>query len=83
MAQFSRLLKPGGVLSFFEYIAIRSVKSVVSGRADRQRLRAISDVLSETLTGREFKRDWIWPNVPPAWVHHVRFYGPIVPRARG
>jgi hypothetical protein len=29
------------------------------------------------LTGREFKRDWIWPNVPPAWVHHVRFDKPI------
>jgi phospholipid N-methyltransferase len=82
MAQFSRLLKPGGVLSFFEYIAIRSVKSVVSGRADRERLRAISGVLSETLTGREFKRDWIWPNVPPAWVHHVRFSGPM-PMAAG
>ena len=79
LAQFSRLLKPGGVLSFFEYIAIRSVKSVVSGRADRERLRGISKVLDETLTGREFKRDWIWPNVPPAWVHHVRFFGPIAP----
>jgi phospholipid N-methyltransferase len=79
LGQFSRLLKPGGVLSFFEYIAIRSVKSMVSGRDDRQRLRAISKVLDETLAGREFKRDWIWPNVPPAWVHHVRFYEPFTP----
>lgn len=77
LTQFSRLLRPGGVLSFFEYIAIRSVKATMSGRADRQRLRAIGAVLSEALTGREFKRDWIWPNVPPAWVHHVRFYGPV------
>jgi phospholipid N-methyltransferase len=79
LAQFSRLLKPGGVLSFFEYIAIRSMKSVVSNRADRVRLRAISKVLDETLTGREFKRDWVWPNVPPAWVHHVRFFEPFTP----
>ena len=35
---FGRLLKAGGVLSFFEYIAIRRVKQVVSGRAERQRL---------------------------------------------
>jgi hypothetical protein len=49
----------------------------VSGSADRQRLRAISAILDETLTGREFKRDWIWPNVPPAWVHHVRFDRPL------
>jgi phosphatidylethanolamine/phosphatidyl-N-methylethanolamine N-methyltransferase len=77
LTRFSRLLRPGGVLSFFEYIAIRSVKATVSGRADRERLRAIGKVMSETLTGREFKRDWVWPNVPPAWVHHVRFYEPI------
>ncbi len=77
LTRFSRLVRPGGVLSFFEYIAIRSVKATVSGSADRQRLRAISAVLDETLTGREFKRDWIWPNVPPAWVHHVRFERPI------
>jgi phosphatidylethanolamine/phosphatidyl-N-methylethanolamine N-methyltransferase len=77
LTQFSRLLRPGGVLSFFEYIAIRSVKATVSGRADRQRLRAIGAILSEALTGREFKRDWIWPNLPPAWVHHVRFHGPV------
>jgi phosphatidylethanolamine/phosphatidyl-N-methylethanolamine N-methyltransferase len=81
LAQFSRLLKPGGVLSFFEYIAIRSIRSRVSARADRERFRAISKVLNQTLTGREFKRDWIWPNVPPAWVHHVRFFEPITPSA--
>jgi phospholipid N-methyltransferase len=80
--QFSRLLRPGGVLSFFEYIAIRSIRSVVSGRDDRQRLRAIGSVLSETLDGREFKRDWIWPNIPPAWVRHVRFDGPLQPSPR-
>ena len=21
----------------------------------------------------EVRRDWIFPNLPPAWVHHVRF----------
>jgi len=77
LTRFSRLARPGGVLSFFEYIAIRSVKTVVSGRADRERLRGITALLGETLTGREFKRDWIWPNVPPAWVHHVRFDQPL------
>jgi phosphatidylethanolamine/phosphatidyl-N-methylethanolamine N-methyltransferase len=77
LTRFSQLARPGGVLSFFEYIAIRSVKTVVTGRADRERLRAIGQVLNETLEGREFKRDWIWPNVPPAWVHHVRFDQPL------
>jgi phospholipid N-methyltransferase len=77
LTRMSQLVRPGGVLSFFEYIAIRSIKSSVSGSTDRQRLRAITALLDETLNGREFKRDWIWPNVPPAWVHHVRFDGPL------
>jgi phosphatidylethanolamine/phosphatidyl-N-methylethanolamine N-methyltransferase len=69
---FGRLLKPGGVLSFFEYIGVRSVKSWVSSKEERARLRAIGDMLHRTLDGREIRRDWVWPNVPPAWVHHVR-----------
>ena len=70
---FQRLLRSGGTLSFFEYIAIRRVKAVVSGRQGRARLRGIGRALHQTLDGREIRRDWVWPNVPPAWVHHVRF----------
>jgi phospholipid N-methyltransferase len=70
---FERLLAVGGTLSFFEYIAIRRVKAAVSGRAGRKRLRGIGAALGRTLGGREIKRDWVWPNVPPAWVHHVRW----------
>jgi len=72
---FARLVAPGGTLSFFEYIAIRRVKAVVSGRAGRARLRGIGAALGRTLHGREIKRDWVWPNLPPAWVHHVRWNG--------
>lgn len=69
------LLRPGGTLSFFEYIAIRFAP-MVSGRAERQRLRGVGDVLRSTLNGNEIRRNWIWPNIPPAWVHHVQFAGP-------
>lgn len=71
---FGRLLKPGGVLSFFEYIALRSIRSRVGSKDDRERIRAISGLLHRTLDGREIQRDWVWPNVPPAWVHHVRLH---------
>lgn len=67
-----RVLKPGGTLSFFEYIAIRRLRSVVSGRQERERLRGIGKALEGVLRGNEIRRDWIWPNIPPAWVHHVR-----------
>lgn len=70
---FGRLLKPGGVLSFFEYMAVRSAKALVSPSRERQRLQAIDGILRHTLDDGEFRRDCVWANVPPAWVHHVRF----------
>jgi phospholipid N-methyltransferase len=73
LTSLSRLLKPGGTLSFFEYIAVRPARSLVSGSAEKQRLREIGVALSEVLNGHEIRRDWIFPNLPPAWVHHVRF----------
>jgi phospholipid N-methyltransferase len=69
---FRGLLRPGGVLSFFEYVAVRPARALVSGRAERIRLRGIARVLGGLLEGHEIKRDCIWPNLPPAWVHHVR-----------
>mgnify|MGYP005838822765 CR=1 FL=1 len=68
-------LKPGGTLSFFQYIAIRAMRALVSGRRERQRLRGIDDAMRQVLVDNEIRRDWVWANVPPAWVHHVRFNG--------
>ncbi|MGA2034610.1 MAG: methyltransferase domain-containing protein [Thermoguttaceae bacterium] len=67
------LLEPGGTLSFFQYIAVRRLKAVFSGSAERERLRGIGVVLERLLSSYEVRRDWVWPNIPPAWVHHVRF----------
>ena len=68
-----RLLAPGGTLSFFEYIAIRRVKAVLSRSEGRRRLRGIGRLLNAMLDGHAVRCDRILPNVPPAWVHHVRF----------
>ncbi len=72
LATMTGLLKPGGILSFFEYIAIRRAKALISGRAARARLRGIGKVMGALLGEREIRRDRILINVPPAWVHHVR-----------
>lgn len=69
---FERLLKPGGVVSFFEYIAIRRAKAAVSGRNDRQRLQGIGRLIDRFRADREIRRDSVLLNVPPAWVHHVQ-----------
>ena len=47
------------------------------GRSERVRLQGIGKALASILGPHEIKRDWIWPNVPPAWVHHVRFNQPL------
>ena len=72
LASFERLLKPGGVISFFEYIAIRKAKAAVSSRKDRARLQGIAERIERFIAGREIRRDAVFLNLPPAWVHHVR-----------
>jgi phospholipid N-methyltransferase len=75
LAVLVRLLPSGGMLSFFQYIAIRPARALVSGPAERARLRGIGEALAELLGPHEIRRDWVWPNIPPAWVHHVRVAG--------
>jgi phospholipid N-methyltransferase len=72
-AKLRRLLARSGTLSFFEYVAVRRAKSLVSPAADRARLRGISKIFRDVLNGNEVRRDLVITNVPPAWVHHVRF----------
>jgi phospholipid N-methyltransferase len=70
---YATLLKPGGILSFFQYILIRPAKLFVSVGPERDRLRGVGDAIEGVLGTREFAREWVWVNVPPAWVHHIRF----------
>ena len=70
---YARLLKPGGTLSFFEYMLVREAKALISVRTGRARLKAVNSAIASALERREFAREAVWPNVPPAWVHHLRY----------
>jgi phospholipid N-methyltransferase len=72
LGKLTQLLKSGGTLSFFEYIAIRRARSLISGKSERLRLRGIGRAMDAVLSKHEIRRDAILLNVPPAWVHHVR-----------
>jgi phosphatidylethanolamine/phosphatidyl-N-methylethanolamine N-methyltransferase len=72
VGKLSRLLAPGGTLSFFEYFAIRPIKASLSKRGERERLRGIGELMGKFLADYEIRRDRVLVNVPPAWVHHVR-----------
>lgn len=73
---FVRLLRPGGVLSFFEYVAVRRARRVLGAQQHRERLRGIERTLQTFLAEHGIGRELVWRNVPPAWVHHVRIGGP-------
>jgi len=72
LALLTGRLTPGGMLSFFEYVAVRSARAVVGGRAERARLRGIDRAMGAVFDRHEIGRDAVWLNVPPAWVHHLR-----------
>lgn len=69
---FIRITKPGGVLSFFEYLWIRDVRHYFVAKAERRRLLRVGSVIGRYLKRYEFRCDTVPINVPPALVHHLR-----------
>jgi phospholipid N-methyltransferase len=70
---YERLLKPGGTLTYYEYVFVRQLKSTFVNRRERLRLRCLSRVVSDYIRSFQFRRQPIMVNVPPAIVRHLRF----------
>ena len=73
LARLEGIAAPGGTLSFFEYIGVRKAKGLVVGADERRRLAGVEQALFTVRDKWQFDRDCILANVPPAWVHHLRF----------
>jgi phospholipid N-methyltransferase len=73
LSHLESLAGPGATLSFFEYVGVRKAKALIAGAAERERLAGVEAELSTVRRARQFDRDCILLNVPPAWVHHLRF----------
>jgi phospholipid N-methyltransferase len=71
-ASFSRLLKPGGVMSFYEYQFVRLFKSPFVGRTERRRLGGVRRVMGRYVRDYQVRRERVFINVPPATVRHLR-----------
>lgn len=71
-AIFFRLLAPGGVLSYFEYMYVRPLRRLVSGGDEKQRLCALDAIMQPYLSRHRIRRNWVFANLPPAWVQHLR-----------
>lgn len=70
---YFRLLAPQGVLSYFEYMYVRSLRQTLSlDGSQRQRLRELDAIIGPHLQEHRIHRDWVFVNLPPAWVQHLQ-----------
>ncbi|RMG42071.1 MAG: methyltransferase domain-containing protein [Planctomycetota bacterium] len=69
---FFEHLKPGGVLSYFEYAYIRSLKRRIARGPERKRLDGIERIARDYQQRYRLRRDTVLLNLPPAWAQHLR-----------
>ena len=67
-ASYSRLLKPGGVLTYYEYVLVRQLKTPFVDRRERRRLFRVGRVVGHYIRDYQIRRERIFINVPPATV---------------
>ena len=60
------------MLSFFEYMYVRPVRGLISRGSERTRIKDLDRILNGRLEQHGFRRDWVFLNLPPAWVQHLR-----------
>ena len=67
-----RLLKPRGVLSYFEYMYIRPFRRRISGGDTGRRIREVHQIVESYIGRHGIARDSVFMNTPPAWVQHLQ-----------
>ncbi|UCE58822.1 MAG: methyltransferase domain-containing protein [Phycisphaerales bacterium] len=68
-----RCLKPGGILSYFEYVGMRRTSRLLSVGKSRRRIRMVSAYLSKRIRNHQIDRRTVLMNLPPAHARHLRF----------
>lgn len=69
LQHYGKLLKPGGIVSYIEYIGGRSLKQI-SNRDPAYEARV---AVLQRYRPFAFRRAVVLRNVPPSWIHHLRF----------
>lgn len=72
METYFRLLKPGGMLSYFEYMYIRPIRKTVSVGTSGQRMKEIHEIVETYIGQHRVARDTVLLNTPPAWAQHLQ-----------
>jgi phospholipid N-methyltransferase len=80
-ATYNRLLKPGGTLTYYEYVLVRQLKTPFVNRRERRRLFRVGRVVGGYIRDYQVRRERIFINVPPATVRHLRLKPAALPPA--
>ena len=73
LEHFRKLLKPGGHLSYFEYIAVRKLQKPFVGKERRDRIAGIEKVVDRFAEAYQVRSEIVPINIPPARVRHLCF----------
>jgi len=76
---YDRLLKPGGTLTYYEYVLIRQLKTPFANRRERRRLYRVGRLVGGYIRSYQVRRQQVLINVPPAIVRHLRLKPPASP----
>jgi phospholipid N-methyltransferase len=68
-------LRPGGVLSYYEYVGFRRASRVFAMGKSRERIRLVYAYLSRNIERHQFAKETVFLNFPPAHARHLRFDG--------
>lgn len=68
---YNRLLRPGGTLTYYEYVFIRQLKTPFVGRRERRRLYRVGRVVGHYIRAHQVRSRRVLMNVPPAIVRHL------------
>jgi len=68
---YRRLLKPGGMLTYYEYVLIRQLKTPFVNRRERRRLFRVGRVVGGFNRDYQVRGQKVLINMPPAIVRHL------------
>lgn len=72
LKHFIGMLMPGAGLAFFEYLWIRHIRRMCSGRRERQRLDGVGNAIATARATTRSTSRVVWSNLPPALVHRLQ-----------
>ncbi|MFC1841614.1 class I SAM-dependent methyltransferase [Candidatus Dependentiae bacterium] len=70
--RYTKIIKKNGILSYFEYLWAYPIKKFFLKGTDKIDYMKSKCLLSDFRRKFEFDRDFIFPNIPPAYTYHLR-----------